>query len=248
MPRLPRIEYDGAWYHVFNRGAGRRKTFLTPEDYNLFYELLDEIYQNWNVQTHAYSFMKNHYHLLIHTPNSNLSRAMGHLGGVYTQRFNRRHKTDGPLFKGRFKSIVVEKESYLLQLVRYIHLNPVEAGIVKSPAAHRWTSHKSYLKIDHKPAWLFTDEVLLQFSKQRKAAAQKLDLFVKEGIDDETEKIFSSKKWPRVVGSQGFKDWINYNFIENSLNSEEIPEKRNLARIVPSYNDILRCVAVSYNG
>src|SRR3990167_8702835 len=98
MSRPLRIEYEGAWYHVINRGAGRRKIFIDPKDYDLFFELLNEILETWNVQTHAFSLIPNHYHLAIHTPNAQLSRALRHLNGVYTQRFNRRHKTDGPLF------------------------------------------------------------------------------------------------------------------------------------------------------
>lgn len=116
-----------------NRGRGRCNIFLTNRDREIFLELLDDIYQRFSVETHAYCLMDNHYHLLLHTPLPNLSRAIRHLNVVFTQKFNRWHMTDGPLFRGRYKSIVVEKESYLLRLSRYIHLNPVSAKMVDQP-------------------------------------------------------------------------------------------------------------------
>lgn len=113
-----------------NRGRRAEKVFLDKEDYEGFLELLKDSSEMWNVRTAAYCLMPNHYHMLIQTPDANLSRFMRHVNGVYTQRFNRFHGCDGHLFRGRFKSILVDKDAYLLQLVRYIHRNPFEAGIV----------------------------------------------------------------------------------------------------------------------
>lgn len=246
MARQLRVEYDGAWYHVFNRGAGRRRIFIDNYDYNLFFELLSEILDTWNVQTHAFSLMGNHYHLAIHTPNSNLSRALRHLSGVYTQRFNRRHKTDGPLFKGRFRARVVEKENYLLELVRYIHLNPVHAGICKSPSAHRRTSHKDYMQKKKRFSWLFIDEILSYFGRQRKSASLKFDMFVKEKLKDKDNDILSFKKMPSIFGSTGFKEWIENNFISKNKRSDQIPEIRNLKRKPVTFDDILKCIVSFY--
>ena len=124
MSRALRIEYEGAWYHIMNRGAGKQIIFHNETHYNLFLKLLSEIHNRYRIEVHAYCLMNNHYHLLIRTPLANLSRAMRHINGVYSQRYNGLQKTDGPLFRGRFKSIIIDSENYLLRLSRYIHLNP----------------------------------------------------------------------------------------------------------------------------
>jgi putative transposase len=130
MVRPLRIEYPGAWYHVMNRGASRQKIFHNFNDFQLFLDLLSETSVRYQIQIHTYCLMSNHYHLLIHTPYANLGKAMRHLDGLYTVRHNRSFGKDGPLFRGRYKAILIEADNYLLHLSRYIHLNPVEAKIV----------------------------------------------------------------------------------------------------------------------
>jgi len=127
MSRPLRIEYSGAWYHVMNRGRRREKIYYDKKDYEQFLKVLEETSSLFSVEIHAYTLMPNHYHLLIRTPKGNLSRGMRHINGVYTQRFNNKYKIDGSLFRGRYKSILVEEESYLLELVRYIHRNAYKA-------------------------------------------------------------------------------------------------------------------------
>jgi len=113
-----------------NRGRRGEQIFSRSGDYEVFIELLKEATDLWGVQISAYCLMPNHYHLLIQTPQGNISRCMRHINGVYTQRYNRLHKCDGQLFRGRYKSILVEQDSYLLELVRYIHRNPLRAGLI----------------------------------------------------------------------------------------------------------------------
>lgn len=127
-----RIEYPDAWYHVMNRGRRGEEIFGDKQDYRQFIEILKETANLWKLRIAAYSLIPNHYHLLVQTPWGNLSRCLRHIDGVYTQRFNRSHGCDGPLFRGRFKSILVDADSYLLPLVRYIHRNPVRAGLAKT--------------------------------------------------------------------------------------------------------------------
>ncbi len=136
MSRPIRIAYPGAWYHVMNRGRRAENIYLDKLDYKAFAELLQEISEAWHIWIAAYCLMPNHYHMLVQTPDGNISRAMRHINGVYTQRFNRRHRLDGQLFRGRYKSILVNGDSYLLQLVRYIHRNPLKAGMVRK----KWPS------------------------------------------------------------------------------------------------------------
>jgi putative transposase len=145
MSRPLRIKFTGAWYHVMNRGRRSESIFLDKKDYLLFLDLLKEIRELWNVNIVAYCLMTNHYHLLIQTPDANISRAMRHLNSVYTQRFNKRHGFDGTLFRGRFKSVLVCDDSHLLELARYIHKNPVKASMVNQMADYRWSSYKGYL-------------------------------------------------------------------------------------------------------
>ena len=130
MPRPPRIEYENAFYHVMNRGRAREAIFHDKVYYDAFLKTLKEAVKRFDCVIHAYCLMGNHYHLLIQTPKANLSRVMRHINGVYTQRHNRLRLTDGPLFRGRFKAILVDIDSYLLHLSRYIHRNPID---MKSP-------------------------------------------------------------------------------------------------------------------
>ena len=150
MVRPLRIEYPDAWYHVMNRGRRGEQIFLEERDYKTFLELLMESAQLWHLRIVAYCQMPNHYHLLVQTPDANLSRCMRHINGVYTQRFNRLHQCDGQLFRGRYKAILVDADSYLLQLVRYIHRNPLRAGIVEELSSYEWSSHRGYLSKSRK--------------------------------------------------------------------------------------------------
>ena len=128
MSRPQRIIYEDAWYHVMNRGAGRRKIFNDRADREIFLETLGEACHQFCIEVHAYCLMGNHYHLLLKTPQANLSRAMRHINGVYTQRYNRSNKTDGSLFRGRYQAILVDSDAYLL------HLNPKSDRMVDSPS------------------------------------------------------------------------------------------------------------------
>ena len=130
MARPLRIEYPGAWHHVMNRGRRGEAIYSDDTDYSLFTDLLKETAEMWNIRIAAYCLMPNHYHMLVQTPDANLSRSMRHLNGVYTQRCNNRHGWDGSLFRGRYKSILIDSDSYLLQAVRYIHRNPLRANLV----------------------------------------------------------------------------------------------------------------------
>ena len=156
MPRPERIEYEHAFYHVMNRGRGRQLIFHDKRYYEAFESTLSEANQRFQCVIHAYCLMGNHYHLLLETPNANLSRVMRHINGVYTQRYNRLKKTDGPLFRGRFKAILVDSDSYLLPLTRYIHRNPVDMKrpIVSSLEEYPWSSYLAYIGKAKSPIWL----------------------------------------------------------------------------------------------
>ncbi len=182
MARPLRIEFSGAFYHVTSRGDRREAIFEDDEDRLIFLRTLAEVVDRFNWLCHAYCLMTNHYHLLVETPNGNLSKGMRHLNGVYTQATNRRHTRTGHLFQGRFKGILVDKDRYLLELTRYVVLNPVRAGMVRWPENWPWSSYRSMAGKVPAPAWLATDEILALFAKRRTTAQQRYSVFVKQGI------------------------------------------------------------------
>ena len=147
MSRPQRIEYANAYYHVMNRGAGRRRIFNNDQERAHFLTIISDAHIQFNIGIHSYCLMPNHYHLLIKTPSSNLGRAMRHINGVYTQRYNRLNQTDGPLFRGRYKSILIDSDSYLLHLSKYIHLNLLESRMVDDLSDYKWSSILPTLEI-----------------------------------------------------------------------------------------------------
>src|SRR3989338_5018664 len=159
MARPLRIEYPNAVYHVMNRGLGRKDITLIGDDYHVFFETLKETANLFNIRVISYCLMSNHYHLLIETPRANLSRGMRHLNGVYTQRFNRKHRRVGHVFQGRYKAVVVQRDIHLLELCRYVVLNPVRARMVKKAENWEWSSYRATVGQETKPAWLTTDWV-----------------------------------------------------------------------------------------
>ena len=162
MARPLRVEYAGALYHVTSRGNARKPIFKDEEDRKIFLRLLDRVNQRFHWLCHAYCLMDNHYHLVIETPEGNLTKGMRQLNGVYTQAFNRQHHRVGHLFQGRYKSILVERESYLLEVCRYVVLNPVRAKAVEKPEAWRWSSYRGTGGLEKPQACLTTDWILGQ--------------------------------------------------------------------------------------
>lgn len=244
MSRPLRIEYPGAYYHVMNRGRGHQKTYRSPADYQRFLNLIDETSGMWGVRVHAYSLLPNHYHLLLETPQGNLSRVLRHLDGIYTQRYNRVHQTDGPLFRGRYKAILIDGDSYLLQLVRYIHLNPVEANLVEHPARHRWTSHRYYLGKGKGPVGLVLEEVLGRFHQNPQKALGLYRRFMGEGIDEPTRRLYERGNWPAIWGAEGFREKIKKQ-LERTKTEYEIPQMKR-EKVRPALRQIEQAVCRSY--
>ncbi len=182
MARPLRIEFAGALYHLTSRGDRSGSIFEDDEDRRQFLRTLAEVVERFNWACHAYCLMANHYHLVVETPDANLSKGMRHLNGVYTQASNRRHKRFGHLFQGRYKGILVDKESHFLELARYVVLNPVRAGMVDLPENWPWSSYGIMIGECPKPKWLTTDGLLAQFGKRRVRARKRYRKFVAEGL------------------------------------------------------------------
>jgi len=228
MSRPLRIQYPGAWYHVMNRGRRGESVFLDKQDYSMFVELLKEVVDMYKVRVAAYCLISNHYHLLIQTPGGDLARCMRHLNGIYTQRFNRAHHCDGQLFRGRYKSILVDADSYLLELVRYIHRNPLEAGLVKELNKYAWSSHKGYLSNAKRWDWLHKSFILSLFGRERRVGLNTYKKFVLMETPEEINRIFSKSKFPSMLGSESFINKVKEKFFHVKRH-DEIPQSRRLA-------------------
>ena len=243
MSRPLRIEYPDAWYHVMNRGRRGEDIFSDAQDYIMYTELLKETSEMWDIRIAAYCLLPNHYHMLVQTPEANISRSMRHLNGVYTQRYNSRHKCDGQLFRGRYKSILVDSDSYLLQAVRYIHRNPLGAGLAAKIDDYKWSSHKGYISVAKKWDWLHKNHILSLVSKNRKAWLRYYKKWVSVEAKDKVSEIISGKKWPVCIGPQLFIDRIKEAYGAKKIN-KDVPLSREL---LPDRNRILEEVCESYD-
>jgi putative transposase len=205
MARPLRLEFPGALYHVTARGNERKPIYRDEQDRRRFLERLGAVAEAFTLRVHAYVLMRNHYHLLVETLAANLSRAMRQLNGVYTQDFNRRHRRAGHLLQGRYKAIVVDKDSYLLELSRYIHLNPVRVGEVSKPWEFGWSSAGAFVGKSRAPEFLVVGEVLGHFGRRRSTARRRYAAFLLDGIENG-----DVKPWAAVEGQLllGERPWV----------------------------------------
>jgi REP-associated tyrosine transposase len=202
MARPLRIEYPGALYHVTSRGDRQEAIFDGDRDRTAFLSVLSEVVSRFRWRCHAYCLMGNHYHLMIETPEANLTKGMRHLNGVFTQWSNRRHKRSGHLFQGRYKAILVDRDSYFLELARYIVLNPVRAAMVKHPRLWAWSSYGATMGTSLAPHWLTIDGLLAEFGRNHAGARRKYQQFIKEGMS--AESIWKDLKGQIYLGDDDF--------------------------------------------
>lgn len=181
MARKPRIHVPGGVYHVMLRGNGGQDIFTDDDDYYHLYLLLQEGLERYGHRIHGFCCMTNHIHLAIQVADEPLSKIMQNLSFRYTRWINKKQERTGHLFQGRYKAILVDQNSYLLELIRYIHLNPVRAGLVKDPADYPWSGHLAYLGVESIP-WLHTDWILGQFAKRVSTCQSRYATFVQEGV------------------------------------------------------------------
>jgi putative transposase len=167
MSRPLRIEYPGAVYHIISRGNERREIFLDDEDRLKFIDMLADYHDRLGILTHCYVLMDNHYHVVIETPKGNLLKVMHGLNSGYTGYFNRKYNRSGHLFQGRYKAVIVDKENYLLELSRYVHLNPVRAGMTERPEEYAWSSYAGYIKASRSKPWIEYTWILEIFGEEK---------------------------------------------------------------------------------
>lgn len=239
MARPLRIEFAGAWYHVMNRGAGRQRIFETDVQRKYFLSLLEQTHHRFDADWHAYCLMDNHYHLMLRTPAGNLQRIMRHLNGVYTQYFNRTENTDGPLFRGRYKAILVDAEAYWLELSRYIHRNPLEAGRVDDLEEYPWSSYPAYVRARLNPDWLSTDYILGTIGTGNPRAAYRR--FAARQTDDELAHLYAGSKMSPILGPKAFRRQV----LQDRTRNIDQPELKR-ARAFPSIDEIVSAAALIY--
>jgi len=203
MARKPRIEFPGALYHVIARGNQRRRIFLETKDFEDYLVRLWSYHEKYPFILYAYCLMPNHLHLLIETGSVPLSKIMQAIQFSYTQSFNRRHRKVGHLFQGRYKAILCQKDEYLLELIRYIHLNPVRAKIVSNPKDYCFSSHRALLGIDKRP-YCDVNVVLGLFGKKRKIAMKQYESFILDAIGLGHKKELYHLKDQRILGEEEF--------------------------------------------
>jgi putative transposase len=232
MTRPLRLEFEGAYYHITSRGDQRGRIFFDVRDRERFLEILKRTKERYGYLLHAYALMDNHYHLFIETPKANLSQIMQNINTSYTVYVNKRHRRYGHLFQGRFKGIIVDKETYLIVLTRYIHLNPVRAGIVKRPEDYRWTSYMKYIGASNeKETIVDITETLSCFSRTKKVATRAYMEFVNDGIGEENNPL-EDVEAGIIMGSKKFKTLIR-KLLQRRKPDEEIPQLKRLREKIP---------------
>ena len=217
MARPLRIEFQGALYHLLSRGNERRDIFSGADDYKIFLGVLEEMTERFEVDIFAYVLMNNHYHLLIRTNQDNLSKSMQWAGTTYTRRFNLKHFRSGHLFQGRFKSILVQNDAYLMQLSCYIHRNPLRAGLVKRLADYRWSSYRAYAYKASHPKWLNKDLILSQFNGEDsyKAYREKVQKY-----SEEEANVFENLRHGIIFGTRRYLNETRKKYLKKESDVE----------------------------
>lgn len=225
MARALRIEYEGAFYHVTSRGNERKKIFFTKRDYEKFKEYIWEGKKKFKFILHCYVLMSNHYHLLIETPEKNLQRIMHYINCSYSTYTNTKRKRCGNLFQGRYKAIVVDKDKYLLELSRYIHLNPVRAKMVNRPEEYPYSSYCTYVSELDEP--IITKTSILGFFAGGPLKAQdSYKDFVEGVLGEDLESPLNNVYGGAILGDEDFVNEVLANLEEGQLKSEDISHRK----------------------
>ncbi len=242
MARPLRIETAGGLYHVMSRGNQGSNIFLNIRDRDKLLFLFGQAYEKFNCLFYTYSFLPNHYHALIQIRKKNLSRIMHFINASYAIYFNTKHERSGHLLQGRYKSILVDSESYLLEVSRYIHLNVVHAGMESKLNEPRWSSFIYYMEPDKKPAWLSIDWLIGRFGKDWTTVKKAYSQFMKEGIKANYPDPFTKAYRNTILGDKAFVHATKLRLKDAIAKNREIPGYKSISR-VHSAPDIIRLVA-----
>ena len=228
MARPLRITFPDAFYHVTSRGNEQKAVFKSNSDREKFLSYLESAAERYNAVIHAFCLMDNHYHLLLETPSANLPQIMRHINGAYTTYFNIKRSRSGHLFQGRYKAILVDKDTYAKELSRYIHLNPVRAHMAKVPGDYPWTSYNAYIGESKAPDWLHREFILAYFGKQTATAQKRYREFVQALARRECGSPLSEASSSLVLGPAEFVQNIKKRFIGKQVRSRDLPALRQI--------------------
>lgn len=243
MSRPLRIEYPCAFYHITSRGNERKDIFKNEQDFVKFLTYIESAVQRYKAAIHVYCLMSNHYHLLLETPLSNLSQIMRHINGAYTTYFNRKRQRAGHLFQGRYKAILIDADEYAEELSRYIHLNPVRAGIAGRPEEYHWSSYQYYIGKKQIPKWLTVDYILSYFGREAIAAQKKYSEFVNALVDKEYDSPLKETVASTILGGIEFVDEIKDKYLRGKKIDRNLPALREITKT--SIKEIIREVDVA---
>jgi REP element-mobilizing transposase RayT len=238
MARPLRIEFPGAFYHVIQRGMERKDIFASDNDKKKFLSYLNAAHMSYRAVFHAYVLMNNHYHLILETPHAPLSKIMHYINSSYAIYFNIKRRRSGPLYQGRFKAFLVQQDEYLHYLSCYVHLNPVRAGLVKSPGEYAFSSYNVFTSDTKPPAWLNTSPILSMFDKRESKAKNMYRRFVIENIGREKDIIRQNTQKGLLLGNDNFFAYIKEKFIDAQEDSEIPILKEIKVKIEPPMEDI----------
>ena len=244
MGRPLRIEYPGALYHITSRGNEKKDIFLRDKDRKKFLSILENYNDRYRVLIHCYVLMKNHYHLVLETPLGNLLKVMHGINSAYTGYFNREYERVGHLFQGRYRAIVVDRDAYLLELSRYVHLNAVRAGIVDMPEKYRWSSYLGYIRKREEVPWVEYSLVLSQLSGSRERSRKEYKKFVTRGSEGESESPLRELYGQVILGTEEFIERVKGAVRGGKISEEIVDRKRLKERLEPE--EILRVVSERY--
>jgi REP element-mobilizing transposase RayT len=245
MGRPLRIEYPGALYHITSRGNEKKDIFLKDKDRKKFLSILADYHDRYRVLTHCYVLMKNHYHLVLETPLGNLLKVMHGINSAYTGYFNREYGRVGHLFQGRYRAIVVDRDAYLLELSRYVHLNPVRAGVVGKPERYRWSSYLGYIRKEEMRPWVEYRLVLSQCGEGLGRSRREYKRYVEREDEEEEERSPLAELYGQVLlGTEEFVERLK-GLVKGKVVNEEIVERRRLKER-PRAAEIVQMVAEEY--
>ena len=241
MARPLRIEYAGALYHVTSRGNERKNVFTSQRDREKFLSYVESAVVRYGAVVHTWCLMSNHYHLLLETPSGNLSKIMRHINGAYTTYFNVKRQRAGHLFQGRYKAILVEADAYALELSRYMHLNPVRAGMVAKPEHYQWSSYRSYIGDSMTPEWLKTDFILGSVGRNASITKNTYRRFVEDLLDKEYDSPLKDTVASTVLGGEEFIRAVSERHVGQTRAARNLPAVKALARR-PSMDAIIMTI------
>ena len=242
MARPLRIEYEGAYYHVVSRGNNKNDIYKSDRDRERFLLYLSKSHAKFKILIHAFCLMPNHYHLLVETPQGNLSRFMHYLNSSYTTYYKIRRELVGHLFQGRYKAILIDKDSYAKELSRYIHLNPVRAGLVEVPEKYQWSSYKYYIERNMSCSFIKTDFIMEYFENSRK----KYQKFVNKGIIQNDADFLEKLTVGNILGNDEFMELVKTNYLRTIKRSEDLPDFKKLKKKYVEHKNILKILELEY--